>query len=321
MDELKQQWFNAAKLGHHNKLKNLIKSGIDINLIDPIEGRTALHYSVINNRIKAVELLINQPGIDVNLTEKETLTSALNFAVLNGHFNLIPILIDKGANPNLTDFKDRSALILACELCKKDEKTLDTLIKNTSNINQLDVDGNSALYHAVIHKNRLAIDHLLDANADVHHIDKYGENLLFSAAYPPNIELFNKLYSHGVRLNQLNHKGESLLHIAVKGALNHDNTDVLKFILDKGIDVDISDKNNLYPLYHVFNVTSIMKSRDTVLKLILAKNPSIWHVETSLRHKSQYIKFDKELVNTYIEQKKLESTITIDNTEVESFKF
>lgn len=69
-------------------IEKIIKSGIDINIMDRKTGKTALHYAAANGNEKCAEMLIkNGANLDITDNNNETpIMSAMstgNFIVIN----------------------------------------------------------------------------------------------------------------------------------------------------------------------------------------------------------------------------------------------
>lgn len=94
---LRQPFLQAAVRGNNNKVKEFIKSGVDINMKDN-EGRTALMNAALNSFLMVVITLINA-GADPNLQDKDGRT-ALMMTSTNKIFDK---LLDAGADVNITD--------------------------------------------------------------------------------------------------------------------------------------------------------------------------------------------------------------------------
>ena len=74
-------------------------------------GRTALHYTAREGLSAAAAALLDV-GADVNVVNPLDGSSALVVAIVNGHFDLAKTLLDHGANPNLA-MKDGVAALYA----------------------------------------------------------------------------------------------------------------------------------------------------------------------------------------------------------------
>ncbi|NER00133.1 MAG: hypothetical protein F6K30_26115 [Cyanothece sp. SIO2G6] len=101
----------SALIGDLKKIKNCLKSGLDINIKD-FSGVTALHYAAKGGQLEVGELLINN-GADINLSMNSQGGPPLSWAILFKKNQFMELLISKGANINTSDEKQRSPLHLA----------------------------------------------------------------------------------------------------------------------------------------------------------------------------------------------------------------
>jgi uncharacterized protein len=75
---------------------------------------TALVLAARQDDRESARVLLDA-GADINLTMSDG-TSALVVAIINGHYELAKLLLDRGANVNLADSKGRTALYAAIEM-------------------------------------------------------------------------------------------------------------------------------------------------------------------------------------------------------------
>ena len=69
----------------------------NINIVDTIEGRTALIWAAYNNNLEMVKALLKK-GADVNVVEKNEGKTALIWAAYNENLEMVEALLEKGAN-------------------------------------------------------------------------------------------------------------------------------------------------------------------------------------------------------------------------------
>jgi ankyrin repeat protein len=98
MSTNEQKWFEAAKSGDEEALKQALESGVDVNAVDDLENR-ALHYAAKHAYLNVMRLLI-ESGSDLNAVNK-LLSTPLHLTEKN--VDAIRILLEAGADPNLKD--------------------------------------------------------------------------------------------------------------------------------------------------------------------------------------------------------------------------
>lgn len=91
----------AAKVGDTRLVAALIRSGANVNYLDPMNQKTALHYAVAMGHTETIKILIKNKG-DTLLRDEDGNT-ALLIAVLNKRksigLNLIKIEVKRGVRP------------------------------------------------------------------------------------------------------------------------------------------------------------------------------------------------------------------------------
>ena len=91
-------WFEAAKSGDVEALKQALDSGFDVNTTDE-KKNTALHHATGKTHLDAMRLLIeNGAGLDL---PNDRLSTPLHLTAKN--MDAIRILLEAGADPNLLD--------------------------------------------------------------------------------------------------------------------------------------------------------------------------------------------------------------------------
>ncbi len=103
---------NAAKEGHVQKVKELLKRGFDVNAEDN-DGVTALFMASQNGHIEVAKALLDK-GADVD-AQLNNGTTALILASQEGHSKVVNTLLDKGADVNAKGDDGETALMWASE--------------------------------------------------------------------------------------------------------------------------------------------------------------------------------------------------------------
>ena len=174
---------------------------------------------------------------------------------------LISLLIDAGADPNSCPHGN-TPLIITVASNSNLTGALKTLLEKGADPNKTNGSGLSALHvltepvevrqmgggPSVI--NETAIHLLLQYKASVSQPDSAGECPIHWASYGFSLRLFHiYLYSHpgpdqDNLLRSINNNGETLLHFAAAGC----RTEVMEYLLSKGLDVNATNSNGWTPL-------------------------------------------------------------------------
>ena len=203
----------ALTNGHNDAFTFLIDKGADVNLQDHV-GYTALHHAVESRNFDAVSCLVHN-GADVNLFTSINKHTPLMSACQFHNMDAINVLLNKGADVNLQDRDGKSALHFACsDICywliqnladvnmcdnhnctplmqassKSDVKKVAMLIENGAKVDLQDLNGNTALHHAMhnsYHSHEYAPEiccALLTAKASTHLCNSQGWTPLLLAS-------------------------------------------------------------------------------------------------------------------------------------------
>jgi ankyrin repeat protein len=101
--------FEAAVLGDHTAVRELLAKGADVNERAE-DGRTALHVAAERGHERIVALLRNRPDADLNAKDSLGRT-ALTLAAFNGRLGAAEeLLADPRTDPNLVDRDRQTAL-------------------------------------------------------------------------------------------------------------------------------------------------------------------------------------------------------------------
>ena len=188
----------AAREKHLEILKELLEHGADPNLRNEYD-QTALMLAARRGQTEMVKELLDH-GADPNHVGNYDKFTALLYASDAGYLEPIRILLDRGADPNLRDIYGKRAIDIARRLGYKEIVDLllafnlsptitdpNTGISNLAitaangplaqlevmvddnpdlNLNQQDLDGNTALIYAIINRQKEHVGLLLDRGAD-----------------------------------------------------------------------------------------------------------------------------------------------------------
>lgn len=103
----------AAFNGSVEKVKELLKNKVDVNIQDKLEW-TPLHDAVIQGHTEIVKLLLSA-GANVQAQDLDDLYTPLHDAVRMNYPDIVELLLSAGANPSIEDRWNNSAFDVAQE--------------------------------------------------------------------------------------------------------------------------------------------------------------------------------------------------------------
>ncbi len=192
-DPLGAELLKAAKDGDLNRVKELVKQGVDISFKD-IFGYTPLLVAAIWGHKEIVELLIAN-GANINLYSKEGSRTALHLAAEGDSKDLVKLLIDKGAYIEAKSFFGETPLHTAARShFKENGEIVETLISAGASVNSRDECGQTPLWNAAEYNHLEAAKILIKNGVDINAIDDKGMTPLDKAKTE---EMKKLLRSHG----------------------------------------------------------------------------------------------------------------------------
>lgn len=231
---------------NNNASLEIIKFLVDqpgVNLSRTIhEGRIYLHTTVSKDLPEITDYLIKK-GSDINFIDANGHTAA-TFAGFNGTLkvDVLDVLIKDGLDPlKKYDTKDNADLLLLSIGYDKDFQVTDYLLKNGVSLSSTDKDGNGVFFYASRIGNVDILKELVKRGV------KYDDTALIAAAQGTyrsanKVDTYQYLVD-GLKLNPkiTTSQGETLLHLVTKKNQNQD--DVITYLLAKGVDASIVDKD------------------------------------------------------------------------------
>ncbi|ORX59112.1 ankyrin [Piromyces finnis] len=260
--------------GDIKQLNKLIDEGkVDLNE-KTVDGWSALHIAVSNNKYEVVECLIHH-GIDKNIendhysplyiasqngfndivkllvdhgADIDKVTddwSAIQIACSNGHYQTVEYLLSQGADIHLKTIEEYKLLHIATEennLCMVEL----LLNKGHVNVNAKNSGGWTAL-HIVARENFYGLAKYLIryGHADVDEEDNNMNTPLHIASQYGNHTIAQLLIHHNANINFKNLNGWTPLHIACQ----NEHTEVVRDLLENGAKVNLTTHDSKTALH------------------------------------------------------------------------
>jgi ankyrin repeat protein len=114
---------NKVRAKDLNAVKELIAAGADVNMQDDMMGYTPLYLAIIDGNKEMVELLLSN-GADINKPDSRTGYTPVMMALNSNNAELAKLIINKGADFKIKAKDGSTALILACGVSPEIAKNL-----------------------------------------------------------------------------------------------------------------------------------------------------------------------------------------------------
>lgn len=249
-------------------LLTLDGNGVDKRTHDK---RTYLFWAGMRKNLPIAKLLIEK-GADVNAVDSHFATP-ITFAAGTGNTDtaFYDLLINNGADIKYKNERGADALLLLIPHLK-DLKETDYFIKKGLSLKAKDNDGNNAIFYAARNGNQNIINQLIKKKINPKALNNKGENLLFAAAEGARmksngLDFFQYIESLGINPNQANNDGLTPLFVLSQ---RHRDVAVINYFIDKGNDVNQTDKNGNNPL-----MNAAQRSTPEIISIFAEKTNNI----------------------------------------------
>jgi Leucine-rich repeat (LRR) protein len=222
-----------------------VRAGFSLNILEVLNS--LVKSEEITNRTLSKLLIV----IEKDKEEEKALIEKLVEVIKNKNIKELKDLVKKGITDivNKKDKQENAPLHYA--VAGGDEEIVKMLLEVEGiDINTLNVRKLSALHVVVSNSkdenSKKIINLLLEGNANANIKDLGGNTPLHFVAEENNLEVFELLVKWKGDINEVNEDGWTVLHSAASGVINKkEDWNIIKFMLEKGVNIDVKTKNGL----------------------------------------------------------------------------
>ncbi len=280
---LKFELFHAAGRGNIKKVWILLRKGANVNARD-YRKKTPLMYASSNGHLPVVKLLVRK-GAKINAVNFRGRTALFGTTISN-RYKIAKYLISKGANVFHKDNYGQNALMWAAGYGHI--SLVELFLSRGVHINEVDRYGNNAFLVAVIKKRIKMMNYLVLKGADYRKVDNNKANALFFSIHNKSLVQVKYCVGLGLSIHSRNKYNLAAFELAcIKG-----NYDVIKYMIEKGADVNLSGQKGRKPLECVFEIKNVKLLLDSGAKINGSRANGFTALMSCINNSSGYKKME-----------------------------
>lgn len=250
---------NTIKNDNKDMLNLLMLYKIALNDLNN-KKKSALSVAIENKKFELANILIDN-GANINFRDVNN-KSILGLAIESGNNELILRLVQREANIN-----DEDTYIYLSNFIKSGNKDLlEVFFKYGSDINVKVNDNNTLLMEALKYSQEEVAELLIvKDSSNINDKNKNGDTALMFAVSNKNLTpiIINKLIQKGSNINSENNQSETALILALK----NEQYEIARLLISNGADINVSDIDNNTPL-----ILAVKNRDISSIKLMIEKN-------------------------------------------------
>lgn len=202
--------------------------------------------------------------LDINLKDQNG-NYLINFAIIMNNRLLLTKIIDYGARLDIVDYEGYGIMYYPIRFNYKE--VIDILLKydkktvGMSLVNIKDTKDMVPLFYAIKYNNEYALQELLSNGADANYKNKNGITSLHLAIHKKNATMVKQIMLYDKSIDFQSYNGSTALHYAC----NFELFNIVKILLEKGANVDISEHEfEFIPIFY-----SVIQNNIQICKLLI----------------------------------------------------
>ena len=234
---------HSARNGSHELVKYFADIGTDINL-KTSNGENCLHIAALYGHLNLCKTLIDYHNFDVHMNDNDGWTG-LHYSARNGSYELVKYFWDIRTDTKLQTNKGENCLHIAA-LYGQFNLFKILIDKYNFDVCMSTDDGYTALHLSVANGSYEIFTYLVDIGTDINLKSNNGMNCLHIAAFYGHLKICKTLIEkYNFDVNIASNGGWTALHHSAAT----DNYELIRYVADKGIAIDLSNDSGLNCLH------------------------------------------------------------------------
>ncbi|XP_044262237.1 ankyrin repeat and death domain-containing protein 1A-like isoform X2 [Tribolium madens] len=223
-----------------------------------------LHEAVIKNDTESVRRILKEP-VDIN-SRNNYGRAPIHWAASRGNIDIMEMLI--AANCDIEARDKKHYTLLMCAARNNRITIVDFLIDTLEDtrVDAVDIDGQTALFHAAMGGHIEIIKRLIDLGANLNKKNKENKTALHVACERGHCDVADLLLTHEADMEAKDTNGNTPLHVASQ----NQQTETVHILLETGADPDCENLKGSTPLH----IASSLGSKG-ILEILLQYGASI----------------------------------------------
>ncbi|XP_046655006.1 ankyrin-2-like, partial [Daphnia pulicaria] len=272
--ENKDYVVSAFKYSDVESVRRLLKNGADTKIWGE-QGGNALHLASLNaETTDVIDVVLETEKFDIDGVDNKGRTP-LYWAIATNNLETVRHLIQKGADPTVANKDGHTPLHAAVHHIKSIE-TVSLILENKQvDINRRDKNGTTALHCAIKameieqSNNVEMVRYLLEKGADPTIRNNNGTTPFhLSTTFLTNTDVLGLMLENEIKIDidEKKNDGFNALHIAI----GISNLTTARFLLSKGANPNVTDRNGATPLH-----LAALLSKDMDMVKLLVNHPDV----------------------------------------------
>ncbi len=225
-----------------------------------IYGQTPLHLAAMNCTVKTLSALLNS-GFNLNLKDENGKTP-YDYAIENEKPENADYL---ESYENSSEYRTKySRYKIHRAVCNNNIHYLFEKI-NSSNVNEYDYFGKSAMYYAIVLGYPKIVELLYKKGANIDKVDENNHSALLIATYSENVEIIKYLLIHGADPNEIYYNRSYLYRAIIRN-----NLELVTLLVEYGANVNYVDNHHRTVYSYAMEYAD-----DSIIEILLDKRATL----------------------------------------------